>query len=131
MDVLNPGARVGAFELLSPIGAGGFVHRDLKPDNILLTKNGRVRIFDIGLTGNGSLTRIQNPMEIVGSKPRVGSGDNPVVLKLGVFCRLPGLHQADGFCLATWSLCRLTVPNASAERTSERFWSKLTLKQVR
>jgi len=46
------GPAVGLLRILARVHAGGLLHRDLKPDNVLVRANGQVTLLDFGLARN-------------------------------------------------------------------------------
>jgi serine/threonine protein kinase len=79
LDRKGPFTVVQAVRIAMQAGTGlhhahqkGFVHRDIKPENLMLTKEGHVKILDMGLTkqfnkAEDNLTGTLNPTLILGT----------------------------------------------------------------
>ena len=75
-EVLALVAQVGAG--LAAAHAAGLVHRDVKPDNILVGADGRARITDFGLVGvDAGTAPPAEPRTAPPAEPRTASSDEP------------------------------------------------------
>ncbi|MBI3299451.1 MAG: protein kinase [Elusimicrobia bacterium] len=64
-DVLRYGGEIA--EALAFAHSQGIVHRDIKPDNVLVAKNGATKLTDFGLAELSSATRITNSGTTMGT----------------------------------------------------------------
>ncbi|MBZ0137997.1 MAG: serine/threonine protein kinase [Planctomycetes bacterium] len=54
-------------EAIAYIGKVGLVHRDIKPDNIMIDRRGRVKLCDLGLARPAGSTNLTSPMVAQGT----------------------------------------------------------------
>lgn len=98
---------------LEEAAARGVVHRDIKPDNILLTEDGRVKVTDFGIarqeggTGLTSAGRFVGTAEYAAPEQAVGEADHRSdIYSLGatLYCMLAGHPPFQG--ASVWDLLR-------------------------
>ena len=80
-----------AAEALSHAGHMGIVHRDIKPQNLMLTRSGRCKITDFGLA------RIDDPAD--GFSMPVGAVGTPTYMAPEVIRREPATPKSDVYSL--------------------------------
>ncbi len=123
-------ARLGAetARALAVAHASGLVHRDVKPGNILLTRDGRVKVADFGIARAIAEAQLTLPGTTLGSvhyfSPEQARGDQATtasdIYSLGIvlYELLTGRRPWEGDTAAAVAMARLTgpVPIPSAVR---------------
>ncbi|WP_242901922.1 Stk1 family PASTA domain-containing Ser/Thr kinase [Actinomadura terrae] len=134
-DALTAAGRFGpraALEIMQPVLAAlgaahraGLVHRDVKPENVLITEDGRVKVADFGLARAESASKMTRTGVIIGTvgylaPEQVQAGEVDVrtdVYAAGIMLyelvtgRLP--HQADTAFAVAYKHVNETVPPPS------------------
>ena len=94
------------------------VHRDVKPDNILLTRKGKVKLADMGLakirdddvsltnTGQGAGTPIYMPPEQARDAKHVDGRSDIYSLGIMLYCFLAGQPPFDGSTIVEITMCK-------------------------
>ncbi|MFI0484634.1 Stk1 family PASTA domain-containing Ser/Thr kinase [Actinomadura sp. 9N215] len=135
-DALTSLGRLGpraALEIMQPVLAAlgaahraGLVHRDVKPENVLITEDGQVKVADFGLARAETASKMTKTGVLIGTvgylaPEQVMSGDSDVrsdVYAAGVMLfelitgRLP--HQADTPLAVAYKHVNETVPPPSS-----------------
>jgi serine/threonine protein kinase len=92
-------------EVLQVAHGAGVVHRDLKPDNVILTAAGQVKVLDFGIA------RLTPPREAGGAVPGAQA-----FLSIGLLSWV--VHPYLPTKVVTWSATECTNPSALSEARS-------------
>lgn len=78
---------------LAAIHAAGLVHRDVKPDNLMLDAAGRVRVMDLGLVRHAERARDTDPTNL----PLPQAGEDTPVTRTGTVLGTPAYMAPEQF----------------------------------
>ena len=76
-------------KVLDYLSEHGVVHRDIKPQNIMLTRDGEVKVLDLGISRRGYNNKPLDEKEVIGTLPYVPLGQflhqDPVDVRVDIY----------------------------------------------
>ena len=115
-----PGSGAGVAQALAAAHARGLVHRDIKPGNILIGTDGRVKVADFGIARAVAEAQVTLPGTTLGSvhyfSPEQARGEQATtasdIYSLGIvlYEMLTGVRPWEGDSAASVALARLSGP---------------------